>query len=74
MFFPMCGEAKQSGSKKGKEGTRRAVVFKGVVAYQLLYLLCSFPFSALSLKPLTLPSGRYRSVIPGMLEITIASQ
>lgn len=46
MFFPMCGEAKQSGSKKGKEGMRKGGNrggFEGVVAQQLLYLLSSLP-------------------------------
>lgn len=46
MFFPMCGEAKQSGSKKGKEGTRKGGSrggFEGVVDQQLLNLLWSVP-------------------------------
>lgn len=43
----MCGEAKQSGSKKGKEGRTKGGSrgsFEGVVAQRILYLLFSLPY------------------------------
>lgn len=60
----MCREARQSGSKRSKEVVEGRWLLNNSWFSSLLH-----PF----LSPLTLPSGRYRSVIPGMLEITIAS-
>lgn len=77
VFFYVCGSeaVRQQERHVGKEGGREVcgVWWWWAVAQQLLYLFSSPPFSAPSLSPLTLLSGRYLSVIPGMLEITIAS-
>lgn len=73
-FFSMCGEARQSGSKKGMEGSKEGGGGGGGGSCSTTPVPLLLPsFSAPSLSPLTLPSGRYLSVIPGMLEITIAS-